>query len=97
MFEPNQKVVCVDDSRPPGVNDIYNAWPTKGTIYTVRDVVPGIEFSKAETCATYVQELVNTPNRHGIEPGFQIIRFREISEEEIAEAAKNQNTEKATS
>lgn len=94
MFELNQKIVCVNDTRPPGVNDIFNAWPSKGKIYTVRDIVPGVQFSMEETCAVYLQELVNTPNRHNIEPGFKVTRFKEINEEAAAKYAENQNIEK---
>jgi len=83
MFDLNTKVVCIDDIFPPGINDIMSALPRKGSIYTVRDVVPGIEWELKETAAVLLVELVNKPNRHGIEPGFHVSRFREL--EEVAE------------
>lgn len=83
MFEINTKVVCVDDRFPPGINDIYNALPRKGSIYTVRDVVPAQDWSLKGTCAVLLVELVNRPNRHGIEPGFQCHRFREPTVDEL--------------
>lgn len=90
MFEPGQKVVCVDGDFPPGVRDIYNALPVERTIYTVRDVVPGLGPSgneeKDQQPAVYLAELVNLPNRHGIEPGFACRRFAEL--EEVAESAE---------
>lgn len=77
MFEPNTKVVCVDDSFPDGVRDIFNDLPRKGTLYTVRDIVPGQDWGCQGTVAIYLVELVNLPNMHGIEPGFACHRFVE--------------------
>jgi hypothetical protein len=84
MFEPSTKVVCVDDSFPAGINDVFNALPRKGVIYTVRDIVPAQDWKLRGTCAVYLSELVNRPNIHGIEPGFQVSRFREPTQEELA-------------
>ena len=92
MFDINAKVICIDDRFPPGVNDIFNALPRKGSIYTVRDIVPAQDWKLKGTCAIYLRELENRPNRHGIEPGFATHRFREPTAEEIS----NVNTEKAT-
>jgi hypothetical protein len=82
MFDINAKVVCIDDRFPPGINDIFNALPAKGSIYTVRDIVPAQTFKLAPTCGVLLAELVNRPNRHGIEPGFAPERFRELDEHE---------------
>lgn len=76
MFDIGQKVFCVDDKFPPGINDIFNLLPSKGTRYTVRDIVPGQTFKLEGTCAVLLEELVNRPNQHGIEPGFSPHRFR---------------------
>lgn len=90
MFEPGQKVVCIDDAFPPGIRDIYNALPNKGSVYTIRDVVPGVGPSgnrdNDQQPAVYLVELVNLPNRHGVEPGFACRRFAEP--EEFAERAE---------
>ena len=75
------KVVCVDDSFPAGINDVYNALPVKDRVYIIRDVVPGWDFKLKEQMAIYLVELVNLPNEHGIEPGFKIDRFREVDED----------------
>ena len=80
MFDLNSKVVCVDDRFPPGIRDIFRALPVKGRIYTVRDIVPAQGFNLHKTCAVLLAELVNHPNRHGIEPGFLCNRFREPDE-----------------
>ena len=84
MFDLNAKVICVDDRFPVGIRDIYNALPHKGAIYTVRDIVPGQDFKHRPTCAVLLRELVNLPNRHGIEPGFNPSRFREPTAAELA-------------
>lgn len=85
MFEPGQKVVCVDDSFPPGALDVFNALPSKGSLYTVRDVVPGVQWDWKETVAVYLVELVNKPNQHGFEPGFAPHRFAEPEEIQMEE------------
>lgn len=84
MFDLNSKVVCVDDRFPDGINDIFNALPRKGAIYTVRDIVPAQDWTLRGTCAVLIVELINRPNRHGIEPGFQCFRFREPTQDELA-------------
>lgn len=78
MFLPDQKVICINDRFPPGIHQLYTHLPTKGTIYTVRDIVPGIELSGAATVTVYLAELTNPANPHGIEYGFHITRFAEI-------------------
>jgi hypothetical protein len=85
MFEPGQSVVCVFDVFEPGINDIFNDLPQKGLIYTVRDIVPAQTFQLRGTCAVLLEELVNKPNQHGIEPGFLIHRFAEVSPEQQAQ------------
>ncbi len=82
MFEPGQRVVCVDDSFPDGIRDIFNALPVKGRTYTVRDIVPGWNFKLNEEPAIYIEELVNLPNEHNIEPGFACHRFADQEEVE---------------
>ena len=80
MFEPGQQVVCIDDNFVPEIRDYFNALPVKGTTYTVRDLVPGQHWDMQEEPAIYLVELVNAPNQHGIEPGFQSRRFAEPEE-----------------
>lgn len=97
MFDIGQKVACVDDAFPPGVgiNDILNAIPRKGHVYTVRDIVPGVNWDLTNTCAVLLQECVNRPNTHGIEPGFAPHRFRELTPEEVEEIATNEEHQPA--
>lgn len=88
MFDLDTKVVCVDDSFPPGINDIYNALPRKGALYTVRDIIPAQDAALKPTTAILLHELRNNPNKHGIEPAFQLWRFREPTAEELEESEK---------
>jgi hypothetical protein len=90
MFDINSKVVCVNDKFPAGINDIFNALPQKGRLYTVRDIVPAQTFKLEGTCAVLLRELENKPNQHGIEPGFQCSRFREPTTEELANVAEEE-------
>ncbi len=41
MFEPGEKVVCVDDRFHPEIAFLYTALPQKGDTYTVRECEPG--------------------------------------------------------
>jgi hypothetical protein len=90
MFEPGQKVVCIDGAFPPDISEFYDAIPVKDAVYTVRDIVPGIQWNGAETISVYLVELVNTPNLHGFEPGFACSRFREVEETDAEVSAATQ-------
>ena len=89
MSAPGQKGACVDDQFPLGIEKLYTALPKKASIYTVRDLLPGVSLSNSEgETAVYLVELVNPANRHGIEYGFNAERFAplETDEDELAEA-----------
>jgi len=88
MFDINSKVVCIDDRFPSGINDIFNALPRKGVIYTVRDIVPAQDWKLRGTCAVLLRELENRPNRHGIEPGFQCQRFAPLDTDTVEEVER---------
>ncbi len=89
MFSPGQKVACVDDQFPLGIEKLYTALPKKDSTYTVRDLVPGVSLANSEgETALYLVELVNPANRHGIEYGFNAERFAPLQtdEDELEEA-----------
>ena len=88
MFSPGQKVACVDDQFPLGIEKLYTALPTKDEIYTIRDLVPGVSLQNSEgEVAVYLVELVNPVNRHNVEYGFNAERFAPLvtDEDEVAE------------
>jgi hypothetical protein len=89
MFLPGQKVVCVDDKFPLGIEKLYTALPREGETYTVRDIVPGCDFNaEPGEVAVYLIELRNPANKLGIERGFKAERFAPLDTiEEIEEAA----------
>jgi hypothetical protein len=87
MFIPNQKVVCIDDNFPLGIEKLYNQLPVKDQIYVIRDVVPGQALSGAEgEVAVYLIGLNNPTNMVGVERGFNAERFAPLSYQEVDDA-----------
>ena len=84
MFVPNQKVVCVDDKFPLGIEKLYNQLPVKDQIYVIRDIVPGVSLAGSEgEVAVYLIGLVNPTNKVGVERGFNAERFAPLSYQEV--------------
>lgn len=82
MFLNGQKVVCIDDKFPLGIEKFYTAMPTEGTTYTIRGMAPAINFQGEDDLAVYLVGLQNpcsevAPHR---ERGFKPERFRELEE-----------------
>ena len=82
IFQPGQKVVCIDDVFPPSVAEFYSAFPVKGTTYTIRGIAPAMNLSREEDIAVYLVEIFNPcsnkpPNR---ERGFIPERFAPLQE-----------------
>ena len=83
MFSPGQKVACIDDQFPLGIEKLYTALPRKDEIYTIRDLLPGVSLQNSEgEVALYLVELVNPANRHGVEYGFNAERFAPLQTDE---------------
>jgi hypothetical protein len=86
MFAPGQKVACVDDKFPLGIEKLYTALPKQDEVYTVRDLLPGVSLQNTEgETAVYLVELVNPANQHGIEYGFNAERFAPLTTVEDTE------------
>ncbi len=95
MFIPNQKVVCIDDQFPLGIEQLYNKLPVKDQIYVIRDVVPGQALNGAEgEVAVYLVGVVNPTNKVGVERGFNAERFAPLSYNELEETIAEQEREK---
>ena len=91
MFIPNQKVACIDDKFPLGINKLYDQLPVKDQIYVIRDVVPGQSLSGSEgEVAVYLVGVVNPTNMVGVERGFNAERFAPLSYKEIDDAVEVQ-------
>ena len=97
MFATGQKVACVDDQFPLGIEKLYTALPKKDVVYTVRDVMPGVSLKNTEgEVAIYLVELVNPANPHGIEYGFNAERFAPLeTDEDEAEAWREEGDDVA--
>ena len=102
MFEPSEKIICIDDKFPPSGNRVYaymKNFPTKGKIYTVRDLIPAQDYKGKDTCAVLLLEITNPdqdPKNRG-EFGFSTARFRRASKQEIAASiAKTESINKTS-
>lgn len=60
IFQPGQKVVCINDTFPLWARQMYAALPVKGKTYTIRGIAPGIDpASRQDEISVYLRELVN--------------------------------------
>ena len=99
-MKPGCKVVCVDAEASAEVRGLFTHWPVKGTIYVVRDVLPGCSrpghgFEGNQTAVTLLG-MVNPRGVAGMfighEMAYNAKRFREIEEKSFAQRAE-ENTE----
>jgi hypothetical protein len=88
MFITGQKVVCVDDRFPLGIEKFYTALPKKDVVYVVRGTTVGIglDGSEGEICV-YLVGLVNPKSNKAPfrERGFKAERFRPLDELEVSD------------
>lgn len=76
-----QRVVCIDDTFPEWVNDLFISLPIKDHTYTIRDMLLGetIDGSGGEICV-YLVGLHNPIDHTHCERGFKAERFRPLEE-----------------
>ncbi len=75
MYSIGQKVVCIAADFPEPVRKFYTALPVENAVYTVRDVLPGINLDgKTHEVAILLEELVN-PVLTKHEAAFNVERF----------------------
>lgn len=79
MFDIGQKVVCANDEFHPAIAQYFPTLPKKGRIYTIRDIVPGLNPSMGHEVACYLEEIQGSVNDHGIERGFNVERFAPLN------------------
>lgn len=83
MFQPGQKVVCVNDDFPEWVRKLYAALPVKDSVYCIRGIAPGVALDlKTEDVAVYLVGVQN-PNSGKApfrEMGFKPERFAPLQE-----------------
>lgn len=84
MFEPGQKVVCVDDKFEPAALRWLKQTPIKDKVYVVRDVKIGFLLIKRGQREGGVRVLLiglnNSNAKDGQEHGFNSDRFRPLEE-----------------
>lgn len=79
MFDINQRVMCINgdfSQLPAGFNRYFSAFPVKGQVYTVRDILPGI----GGEVACHLHEIRNLINPKGTENGYNVERFAPVED-----------------
>lgn len=94
-YSTGDKVVCIDDQFPLGVEKLYDQLPVKDKVYVVRDIRLGISLDcKSGAASILLIGLVN-PNANSkaaLERGFNSDRFIKLSERQ--DSASDRKTEK---
>jgi hypothetical protein len=85
-----QKVVCIDDKFPLGIEKFYACLPKAGVTYVIRDVSLGVNLQGAE--GEIAVTLVGLHNPKSSTPpfperGFKAERFRPLEDDRLSEAA----------
>lgn len=85
-----QKVVCIDDTFPLGIEKFYVALPKKGVTYVIRDVTLGVNLQGQE--GEIAITLVGLHNPKSATPpfperGFKAERFRPLEDDRLSESA----------
>jgi len=82
-----QKVVCINDTFAPFIKSIYKQLPTKGEVYTIREVFLGrekiVNGGDSATVGLLLEELRNPPDpflANKQELGFSSERFAPLEE-----------------
>jgi hypothetical protein len=101
MFEPGERVVCVNGDFAPLHKAIYRALPVKDQVYTVRECSLGrTRTGSPDSGISYrvlLVELVNDLDPymhpdHAEELGFRSDRFAPVISEEVSEEAEIEQT-----
>ncbi|NJK91512.1 MAG: hypothetical protein HC904_06625 [Blastochloris sp.] len=86
-----QKVVCVDDKFPLGIEKFYTALPKQGITYVIRDVTLGVNMKgeEGEVCL-YLIGLENPKSTTPPFPerGFNAERFRPLEDDRLKESER---------
>jgi len=91
MFDPGEKVVCVNDTFSAFERRIYSKLPIKDSVYTVRETSLGRRKTGGDSGISYrvlLVELVNGPDPYmhpdrAEELGFRSDRFAPLVSEEL--------------
>lgn len=91
-----QKVVCIDDKFPLGIEKFYVALPKAGVTYVIRDVTLGVNLQGEE--GEIAVTLVGLHNPKSSTPpfperAFKAERFRPLEDDRLSEEALAQRPE----
>ena len=80
LFEIGQRVVCVNDTFPPGIARLYQQLPKRGLVYVIRDIRLGVNWSDGQRRGDVSLLLIGLVNpkaesRAALERGFSADRF----------------------
>jgi len=82
-YSVGDKVVCIDDQFPLGIEKLYDQLPVKDKVYVVRDIRLGVALDcKNGAASVLLVGLVNpkAESRAALERGFNSDRFIKLSE-----------------
>ena len=81
-YNVGDKVVCVDDKFPVGIEKFYDQLPVKDQTYVVRDIRLGAGWDMQGDISVLLIGLVNpkAESKAGLERGFRADRFRPLEE-----------------
>ena len=96
MLQQGQKVSCIDDKFPLGIEEMYVALPKEGETYTIRDITPGQGFDLQPEIAVTLVELHNPMGKGGLERSFNAERFAPLEETEDVQVVEEEVHEPAT-
>ena len=96
LMMTGQKVVCINDQFPLGIEKLYVALPKSGVTYVVRDVTLGVNWAgePGEVAIT----LVGMLNPRSATPpfperAFNAERFRPLEDERVSEKSEKRDVE----
>lgn len=89
-FQPNDKVVCIDDTMSPEDAALFSERLVKGRIYSIRDVHPQV-FEDGLQCVYVVG--ITGEQRYDGEFGFCSSLFRKLGEASAVNVQTNQQEE----
>jgi hypothetical protein len=94
-YSVGDKVVCIDDQFPLGIEKLYDQLPVKDKVYVVRDIRLGVALDcKNGAASVLLVGLVNprAESKAALERGFNSDRFVKL--EELQDAARERQADK---
>jgi hypothetical protein len=78
-WKVGDKVVCVDNSRPPNYHGVLTVLPEIGVVYTIRRIAPFTWSTGTSGVGVWLEEITrSTKNPRGSEQPWGASRFRPV-------------------